>query len=577
MCKYELFNTATEKMYEFDPYALGLLRNIPHNNKVKKQLVFFKEIESAFHDIQLIQEWIEFTIVEFRSYMSSNGNSLNNTEHVTFSPKLFLKFLESQLYANGITKSNKITVIKRLLTLDQLMKQFSKGEPFLDVPGVDATREINGVQTKIKHSAFPHLLQFHYLNYCSKKYSSLTVDRLKDMLQLFGSDQQVLEDVYIPLFDNVGIQNNFTNPHFVSNLARTFFNLPSNYHEFLYSDMAETYFGKSVLKLKDIEEKKKKTFVLYIFPKDMKENMIAPEFKEDANTVTSVNSEYIVFDVEFFIRSADNNLPIEACFVHFDKYHFPVTCVFRCYIIGTKYYRVLYNYLKKHHNIILLNTPAESENAHLIPNWKDELGPYFSDTYCIKFDPKTESVQDLLWILKNNKQIPRQKYILKDFNKSEKEHWESCSLVDLRDSEQKLKKQLERFLYWRGRNFEGGICLRSYVEYPIIKPKSEDNLFPSLPEYRVYIFNGQIIHFNKRYPRLPYKIKSSVITRFFNKLDLGSKIITTFFAVDVVLTETGELSVIELDDAQFCGIFESKSEFYKKLNKTILKHERQYR
>ena len=573
MKRFELFVTAREKMYEFDPYALKLIKNATNNDKVKENLLFYKDLENVFHDIQMIQDWIYFTIVEFQSYSNAKGINFNSSKKPIPS-KLFLEFLEDQLYKNGLINRNKITVVKKLLTINQLMNQFLKGEPFLDVPGVDATREINGLQTKIKHSAFPHLLQFHYLLYCSKKYSRLSVVELKRMLQLFGSDQQILEEVYIPLFDNVGIQNNFTNPHYVSNLARTFFCLPSNYHEFLYSDLATKYFGKKLPELKAIEEKKKATFVLYIFPRDMKENTIAPEFKEDANTVISLNAEYIIFNIELFIRSVDNNLPLDACFVHFDKYFFPVTGVYRSYIICTDYYRILYNYLKKHHNIILLNTPKESKNAHLIPNWKDKLGRYFSDTYCIKFDPKSESIQDLLCILKDNQEIPKQKYILKDFHKSEKDHWESCSLIDLRTSKQKLKKQIEQFLYWRGRNFEGGICLRMFVDYPIIKPIDNENLFPSLREYRVYILNGEIIYFNKRYPQLSYEIKLAKINNFFNNLDLKTKIKTTFYAVDIVLTDHNELEVIELDDAQFCGIFESKFDFYDRLNKSILENKR---
>jgi len=567
--RFELFVSALEKMYEFDPYALNLIKNITKNKKVKENILFFKDIENAFHDIQMIQEWIHFTIVKFQSYTNNKGIYFNfNQKHI--SPKLFLEFLESQLYENGLIKRRKIRVVKKLLTIDQLMKQFLIGEPFLDVPGVDATREINGLKTKIKHSAFPHLLQFHYLHYCSKKYLSLSVVELKKMLQLFGTDQQILEDVYIPLFDNVGIQNNFTNPHFVSNLARTFFCLPSNYHEFLYSDLSITYFGEKLSKLKAIEEKRQAAFVLYIFPRDMKENTIAPEFKEDANLVISLNSEYVIFDIEFFIRSVDSKQRLDACFVHFDKYYFPVVGVYRSYIIGTEYYRILYNYLKKHHNIVLLNTPNESKNVHLIPNWKDKLGRYFSDTYCIKFDPKSQSIQDLLCILKDNQDIPKQKYILKDFHKSEKEHWESCS-IDLRDPKYKLKKQIEQFLYWRGRNFEGGICLRKFVNYPIIKAKANDNLFPLLREYRVYLLNGKIIYFNKRYPQLSYKIQAAKIFNFFNNLDLKTKLNTTFYAVDIVLTDTDEIEVIELDDAQFCGIFESKFDFYDMLNKSILK------
>ena len=38
MKRFELFVTAREKMYEFDPYALKLIKNATNNDKVKENL-----------------------------------------------------------------------------------------------------------------------------------------------------------------------------------------------------------------------------------------------------------------------------------------------------------------------------------------------------------------------------------------------------------------------------------------------------------------------------------------------------------------------------------------------------------
>lgn len=569
---FHLFYSSKEKMYKYDTYCLEIINNIYKNKKLKENTIFLKEVEAAFHDIPLIKEWIHYTLSEFHKFKRSTRKDSNIQRKSGISCRLFFNYLETDLQSIGYLNKKKLPIIKRLLTLEQLMNVFSKGEPFFDVPGVDSTRVINGVKTRIKHSAFPHLLQLHYLNYCSKKYRNISIDRVKSLFKSFAKDKEILETAYVPLFDNVGIHNNFTNPHFISCIARTFFNLPSNYHEFLFSDMSIGYFGKNLNKLKAIEVEKKNSFVYYIFPKDMSENFIAEEFISDANCVTSLNSEYVVFDVDFFIRCVDENKPLAACFVHFDKFSFPVNTVYRSYIIGTKYYRVLYNYLKINHNLILVNSPAESKFAHLIPNWKDRLGIHFSDTFCKKFDPKRDSLDHLIEKIRTDSRIPKQKYILKDYNKSEKEHWESSALVDLRNPDKELKRQLEQFLYWRGRNFEGGICLRKFMEYSVIQPKGKVNLFPSLPEYRIYVFKGKIIYLNKRYPALDYEIKTSSIRSFLRKTDLNAIIKTTFFAVDIVRTDHGQFDIIEIDDAQFCGVFESKTEFYKRLNKSVANH-----
>jgi hypothetical protein len=567
--KFTLFDSSLDDMYNYDPYCLKILNEMYQSESSALDKTLLKNIETAFHDIELIKLWINHTISDFRKFSRKNKQKSLNSRNSKISAVTFLQYLEYSLNTYGFLAKKKLTVIKKLLTLEELMDVFSKGNPFLDVPGVDASRTIDGVNVRIKHSAFPHLLQLHYLHFSISKYEVISISKIKKLFQLFSSDKKLVERVYVPLFDNIGVHKNFTNPDFISKLGRYFFNLPSNYHEFLFSELANDWFGEKIDRYRNIEISAKKDLVYYIFPKDMNDDFITDEFKSDANIVSALKSEYTVFDIHFFIKTVDENKPLGPCFANFDRFSTPVKAVYRSYIIGTKYYKKLYQYLKINHNIILVNDSKENKFVHLIPNWKDKLGECFSETHCFSFDPSKDSIEHIIQQIKEDSGIKKQQYLLKDYNKSAKENWESACIVNMNDSVHEISKKISSFLYWRGRNFEGGICLRLLVDYPIIFTEKADSPFPPLYEYRVFVFNEKIIFYNRRYPEYDYQCNQKAIASFFKRIKINSKIKSKFYAIDVVKLEAGGFDIIEIDDAQFCGVFESKENFYKKLNSEI--------
>jgi hypothetical protein len=157
--------------------------------------------------------------------------------------------------------------------------------------------------------------------------------------------------------------------------------------------------------------------------------------------------------------------------------------------------------------------------------------------------------------------------ILKDYVKSQKHYWnEACFIPSAADA-RAVEKVVQRFVELQGDDLNEGLVFREYVELEPLAKHSKSGM-PLTLEYRIFFVDGEPVYKVEYWEEGIYLEDRLSINLF---KDLGQKIKSRFFTMDVAKQLDGEWIVVELGDGQVAGLPANAEplEFFKAIQNRI--------
>lgn len=137
-------------------------------------------------------------------------------------------------------------------------------------------------------------------------------------------------------------------------------------------------------------------------------------------------------------------------------------------------------------------------------------------------------------------------YFLKDHVKSAKEHWRHCSWIPENCDRETFDRTCQNFIDYQDDRFERGLVFRPIL--PIRRLPGESPGYPLHDEHRLFFFHGELLVAG------PYHDADTQLPDYERFAHLGSRIDAPFFTADVAQLQSGEWTLIELNDGGASGI-----------------------
>jgi hypothetical protein len=229
--------------------------------------------------------------------------------------------------------------------------------------------------------------------------------------------------------------------------------------------------------------------------------------------------------------------------------------IYRGWMIQPDKYELLYAALLKK-NVRLINTPEEYKTCHYLPlsyqfikgstpktNWTEIKGD-------VDFDKVFELTADF-----NDASI-----IVKDYVKSQKHNWTEACFIPNASDKNSVKKIVSRFIELQGSELNVGLVFRKFEELEFLTNHSKSKM-PLTKEYRLFFLNGQVIQIFNYWDEGDYGETKPDLKEF---EDIGRKVKSNFFTMDIAKKKDGDWIIMELGDGQVSGLPDNadKSNFY---------------
>ena len=228
--------------------------------------------------------------------------------------------------------------------------------------------------------------------------------------------------------------------------------------------------------------------------------------------------------------------------------------IYRGWMMKPRMYQYLYEQLEKK-NILLINTPEEYEQYHLLPGWYDEF--------------KNETAGSV-WITGNNiediahaSRYLEGSYIVKDYVKSRKHEWyDACFIENIRDKGA-FEKVVGNFIERQGCDLVGGVVLRKYETLKQMGFHEQSGM-PLSEEYRVFIYAGKVLAIDDYWKE---KTEVKLSEEEYKWVEsIAARVKSNFVTVDLARREDGSLIIMEFGDGQVSGLQQMKADaFYRAL------------
>lgn len=294
----------------------------------------------------------------------------------------------------------------------------------------------------------------------------------------------------------------------------------------------------------------------------MDRHQVDEAYHEELKVVDELGIPYTFFNFDEFIEDKKST----KAFEHIEKGGYEQV-IYRGWMVGVEDYRYLYNRLIDK-GLWLINCESQYLNCHWFPSTYN-LSIVRRNTPKIVFVPKRDfKLEDTRYYVRQlidnydyNKKFP---IIIKDYVKSEKHFWnEACFCPNARD-EDHVEKVVKRFMELR--DIEGGIVFKEFVELdcvqfdPILKTQTAK-------EYRLFFLNGKMIDCIKYWEGNEYD-EMPPLEKF---EEIGKKINSNFFSMDVAKKKDGTWIIIEVGDGQVTGLPKSCDikKFYTRLREEM--------
>jgi hypothetical protein len=241
------------------------------------------------------------------------------------------------------------------------------------------------------------------------------------------------------------------------------------------------------------------------------------------------------------------------------------TAIYRGWMIPLDKYFLLYEALLAK-NIKLINSPQEYKNCHYLP----ECYKWIKD-----FTPKTNwtpltGEADFDKIFQLTAEFKNRPIILKDYVKSQKHNWrEACYIPDASDQE-RVKSVVLKFIELQVKDLNVGLVFRRFEELEFLTKHHKSGMALT-KEFRLFFLRGRLIQVLQYWDEGDYGEAKPDLELF---SEIGQRIDSNFFTMDIAKKKDGEWMIIELGDGQVSGLPENanKDSFYESLGIEGLDH-----
>ncbi len=281
-------------------------------------------------------------------------------------------------------------------------------------------------------------------------------------------------------------------------------------------------------------------------------------FQREASAAASLGIEFSLVDFEALVNLNDADKAVRKVRQTANAIEL---AIYRGWMLSPTHYQALYDALLRR-GIKLINDPASYKHCHYLPQW---LPLFEKETpHSAWLDKESFGAELIGSVMQLLSVFAGKPVIVKDYVKSEKHHWvDACFIPDSSDRE-RVERVVSRFLELRGDDLEGGLVFRRFVNFKALATHSKSGM-PLTKEFRLFVLNGQIVHWFKYWEEGDYGHLLPPLAQFAN---LVTKPKSHFFTMDVAQAEDGQWFVVELGDGQVAGLPETVSavDFYSSLS-----------
>jgi hypothetical protein len=279
-----------------------------------------------------------------------------------------------------------------------------------------------------------------------------------------------------------------------------------------------------------------------LFPSDyFDKRRIDAEYLNEYNIASSLGFKCHLFNYDEFIGG--ESLKLNGASVSGEM----TVALYRGWMISVNKYNYLYDELRKHYNIVLLNSPENYNECYHFDNAYKHL---------IEYTPKILMVNN---IFNFNVSILKEHFydyfMMKDNVKSVKgEKFPNKIPVTISNSE--FDALALDFITKRGTLYTGQIMLKQFVEL-----KKYDN---TTNEWRAFYFYGKLLTINRN-SNQKFSAKSPSIELL--NIEESTNLKSLFYTIDFAETSDGTWIVIETGDGGVSGLspLQNILEFYSKI------------
>jgi hypothetical protein len=295
-----------------------------------------------------------------------------------------------------------------------------------------------------------------------------------------------------------------------------------------------------------------------IFCDNLIDRKVDPDFEEECLAASKLG-----FTTSLLSFEELNDLNFYKATQKIKKAEVLQLAIYRGWMIPADKYIHLYEYLLKK-NIKLINTPEEYETCHYLPlayqyihgltpqtNWMVIDGDInFEDIFALTDTFKAEAI------------------IVKDFVKSQKHNWEDACFIPNASDKDSVRKIVSRFIELQGTQLNKGLVFRKFENLEFLTNHSKSKM-PLTKEFRLFFLYGKLIQVFNYWDEGDY---DDIKPDFENFKEVGSKVNSNFFTMDVAQKKDGDWIIMELGDGQVSGLPDNadKIGFYKALKESFL-------
>ncbi|MGB0870527.1 MAG: ATP-grasp domain-containing protein [Flavobacteriales bacterium] len=237
-----------------------------------------------------------------------------------------------------------------------------------------------------------------------------------------------------------------------------------------------------------------------------------------------------------------------------------VLAVYRGWMLTIKQYTQLYEILLKK-NVQLINPPDAYKYCHYLPSSYHKIE---------HITPKSVWTTDLTQnnILKLATSFNGSPIIVKDYVKSEKNHWEKACFIPNSLNEQQVKEVVDCFLELRGSLLNEGVVFRQFEDLEYLTEHSKSGM-PLTKEFRVFFCDHEIVEVFDYWDEGDYGTTKPYLEVF---IEIAKTIESRFFTMDIAKKQNGDWIIMELGDDQVAGLPDraNRDNFYKHLKRCLL-------
>jgi hypothetical protein len=288
-----------------------------------------------------------------------------------------------------------------------------------------------------------------------------------------------------------------------------------------------------------------------IFCDNLIDRKVDPDFEEEYKSATGQG-----FQVRLISFEDLNDLNITKSISRIREQEKLELAIYRGWMIQPDKYELLYQGLLKK-KIKLINSPEEYKTCHYLPSSYEfikESTPITNWTE-LKGSVDFEKVFELT---ANFKDDP---IIVKDYVKSQKHNWTEACFIPKASDRDSVKKIVSKFIDLQGDGLNVGLVFRKFEELEFLINHSKSKM-PLTKEFRLFFLNGQVIQIFNYWDEGDYGDTKPDLTKF---VDIGRKVKSNFFTMDIAKKKNGDWIIMELGDGQVSGLPDNadKNNFYR--------------